>query len=563
MAQGTWINYLTESHKEHKQEEVIFNQNSLEEFVKRIKTGIRDNYTIISLKTLYDKNNQNLTEDEQSIVDNLLGWDSKRFNEDVLINKLYPKNNSSRYTTFRIGDDISLGQGDKIGSVKFIKNGNSSDILIKGFTDDGHFNNNNSDFTIQDLSARNIQMTGTLTYGNSNLTILNDAEAQRRSLIQSYQDVTQTFPYVDVTETYNVIVNQVISMSVTYAKRRSTWSSTTDNITQNTQVIIGIIASGTLEGLNSSTFVSNKPTTTSIPFNAATVNTIIEPNSNLIGKCTIDGVDYYKTLTSTEMDKFCKKKIKFKSVTFSDKQMYIKTSADTYEAVQGGVFYDYFDQSTTKYLWIPNNDQYELIDKSESSRPGKTVFPGDRLGDTISNYQIRLSAESQRPATWNDVLEGSIITAGGIAAAKSIKGYRVHGAVFNDYAEYRHVEKIKPGSCVIEVGDGSLIPSTKRLQLGGNIVSDTYGFSIGETLYANTPIAVCGRVLAYPWENRETFKPGEAVCTGPNGTISRMTREEIRNWPDAIVGYVSEIPNYEEWGSDNIKVDGRIWIKVK
>ena len=96
-------------------------------------------------------------------------WESKRFNEDVLINKLYKEDNLSRYTTFRIGDDISLQQGDKIGS--------SSNILIKGFTNDGHFNNNGSDFAIRDLSARNIKISGALTYGNSNLTILNDAEA--------------------------------------------------------------------------------------------------------------------------------------------------------------------------------------------------------------------------------------------------------------------------------------------------------------------------------------------------------------------------------------------------
>ena len=73
---------------------------------------------------------------------------------------------------------------------------------------------------------------------------------------------------------------------------------------------------------------------------------------------------------------------------------------------------------------------------------------------------------------------------------------------------------------------------------------------IGETAYANTPIAVCGRVLAYTFENRNLFKPGEAVCSGPDGTISKMTREEIRNWPDAIVGYVSEVPQYDKWGSD-------------
>ena len=77
------------------------------------------------------------------------------------------------------------------------------------------------------------------------------------------------------------------------------------------------------------------------------------------------------------------------------------------------------------------------------------------------------------------------------------------------------------------------------------------------------PIAVCGRVLAYPYEARDDFKPGEAVCSGPNGTISKMTREEIREWPDAIVGYVSEVPNYAVWGSDQVVVNGRIWIKVK
>ena len=42
-----------------------------------------------------------------------------------------------------------------------------------------------------------------------------------------------------------------------------------------------------------------------------------------------------------------------------------------------------------------------------------------------------------------------------------------------------------------------------------------------------------------------------------------MTREEIREWPDRIVGIVSEIPTYETWGTGGIAVDGRVWIKVK
>lgn len=140
---------------------------------------------------------------------------------------------------------------------------------------------------------------------------------------------------------------------------------------------------------------------------------------------------------------------------------------------------------------------------------------------------------------------------------------KVRGAVFNDYAEYRESLVKEPGRCVIETGYGDLELSTKRLQLGGNIISDTFGFSIGETDKAETPIAVCGRVLAYPYENRYKFTAGAAVCSGPNGTVSLMTREEIKEWPDAIIGYVSEIPEYKEWGTDRIQVNNRIWIKIK
>lgn len=140
---------------------------------------------------------------------------------------------------------------------------------------------------------------------------------------------------------------------------------------------------------------------------------------------------------------------------------------------------------------------------------------------------------------------------------------KVRGAVFNDYAEYRESLVKEPGRCVIETGYGDLELSTKRLQLGGNIISDTFGFSIGETDKAKTPIAVCGRVLTYPYEDRYKFTAGAAVCSGPNGTVSLMTREEIKEWPDAIIGYVSEIPEYKEWGTDKIQVNNRIWIKIK
>ena len=94
-------------------------------------------------------------------------------------------------------------------------------------------------------------------------------------------------------------------------------------------------------------------------------------------------------------------------------------------------------------------------------------------------------------------------------------------------------------------------------------MSDTFGFAIGETDNCKTPLAVSGRVLAYTDVDRYEFKAGDSVCSGPNGTISKMTREEIREYPDCIIGIVSEIPEYETWGTSNAVVDGRIWIKLR
>ena len=140
---------------------------------------------------------------------------------------------------------------------------------------------------------------------------------------------------------------------------------------------------------------------------------------------------------------------------------------------------------------------------------------------------------------------------------------KVYNAVFNDYAECRTTIDLTPGHVVIDQDDGSLICALKRLQPGGQVISDTYGHLMGETDTAKTPIAVAGRVLVYTYQPRENYHAGMAVCSAPDGTVDIMTREEIRDYPDCIVGIVSEIPQYETWGSDNVKVDGRIWIKVK
>ena len=140
----------------------------------------------------------------------------------------------------------------------------------------------------------------------------------------------------------------------------------------------------------------------------------------------------------------------------------------------------------------------------------------------------------------------------------------VYGAVWNDYAEYRmQIEMVEPGYCVVSNNNGQVSKTTKRCQACDGIVSDTFGFAIGETENCKTPLAVAGRVLAYCEGDRYNYQAGDTVCAGSDGKVCKMTREEIQMWPDRIVGIVSEIPEYEIWGTGNVKVNGRIWIKIK
>ena len=142
-----------------------------------------------------------------------------------------------------------------------------------------------------------------------------------------------------------------------------------------------------------------------------------------------------------------------------------------------------------------------------------------------------------------------------------IKASQVWGAVWNDYAEYRkQVEFIEPGYCVASNNKGEVYKTIERLQVCDGIVSDTFGFAIGKTKQSKTPLAVSGRVLAYCED--DIYEAGDIVAAGPNGKVVKMTREEIKEYPDRIIGHVSEIPNYDTWGTGNVNVNGRIWIKI-
>lgn len=194
-----------------------------------------------------------------------------------------------------------------------------------------------------------------------------------------------------------------------------------------------------------------------------------------------------------------------------------------------------------KYTIISN---FKPTLRTASYSYGEEVYPsGTTTYNSATNASLIWTNDGSNKASWQNPL---------------------YGAVWNDYAEYRSQNGvIEPGYITYCDDDGKLKKTTERLQKYEGVVSDTFGFSIGETDDCKTPLAVSGRVLVYCDPEEERFHSGDCVCAGPDGLAYRMTREEIIEFPDRIVGIVSEIPTYETWGTGNVAVNGRIWIKVK
>ena len=190
---------------------------------------------------------------------------------------------------------------------------------------------------------------------------------------------------------------------------------------------------------------------------------------------------------------------------------------------------------------------------------GGTLQQVTDSGATTSNAISITNTTASTSAT-----TGALTVAGGMGVAGAIYANQVYGAVWNDYAEYRCADTFfKPGNVMCEDENGVLHKSYKRLQKNPHIVSDTYGFVLGQTEKTNCPIALTGRVLAIPDRNRDAFRVGDVVCAGIGGTVSRMRWWERVFFPDRIVGVVSEIPTEEVWGNSGIEINGRIWINVK
>lgn len=255
-------------------------------------------------------------------------------------------------------------------------------------------------------------------------------------------------------------------------------------------------------------------------------------------------------------------KVKLDSIDTSN---YLKKTGDTmtgYLALTENIGYG------TTLPENPVEGQIFFLEEEEDNGPSLPV------GGVAGQYLVKNST-TDGDASWKDLpsldylpLTGGTLTdaLNGTSATFSgnVTAAKVYGAVWNDYAEYRdQKEEVKPGYCVASANNGQVYKTTEKFQACDGIVSDTFGFAIGETDEYKTPLAVAGRVLAYCEGDKYNYNAGDTVCAGPDGRVCKMTREEVREWPDRIIGIVSEIPEYDTWGTGNVKVDGRIWIKVK
>ena len=140
---------------------------------------------------------------------------------------------------------------------------------------------------------------------------------------------------------------------------------------------------------------------------------------------------------------------------------------------------------------------------------------------------------------------------------------KVYGAVFNDYAEYRKCEThINPGYIVTEDGNDCIkLCTTKKNKGKLFVVTDTYGTCIGEKINS-VPVALTGRVLVH-YDHKRNIKIGDYVGCNDQGQARNMSKIESFLHPKRVIGTVSSIPDYDTWGTDNVKVDGRIWVNLK
>jgi len=153
---------------------------------------------------------------------------------------------------------------------------------------------------------------------------------------------------------------------------------------------------------------------------------------------------------------------------------------------------------------------------------------------------------------------------------QSLIAQRVWNGVWNDVADFQPLfpGEIRPqfGKCYFDTFEGAQICHSRCQKSVIGIASDTYGFGVGVSDELTVPIAVAGWTLAYvEFDNNEIYECGDVLTNNYNGNLIKMTREEIKEYPERIVAIYKRPEPTELWGpkGKEIQVNGRHWVKVK
>lgn len=133
----------------------------------------------------------------------------------------------------------------------------------------------------------------------------------------------------------------------------------------------------------------------------------------------------------------------------------------------------------------------------------------------------------------------------------------------SDLAERRPAsagELFTAGDCVVDTNSGVLYHSFEDLQPNAHIISDSYGFCMGPE-DGGEAIALCGQVLAKCITEPSKLEIGDCLCATVCGKLRKMTRREIRKYPDRIVGTFIRVPKEDKWMGHYTY--GKILINIK
>ena len=155
-------------------------------------------------------------------------------------------------------------------------------------------------------------------------------------------------------------------------------------------------------------------------------------------------------------------------------------------------------------------------------------------------------------------------TSGSVAELRQLRGSKVWGAVWNDFADFQLLcDNLEFGKCYYDTADGAKICNERCQMSVIGIASNTFGNSVGiRDDQMQVPIAVSGWVLAYV---DKEYPCGTPLTNDEFGNLTEMTLEEKRNYPERLVGIYKRKEMDEEFGIEGskIKVNNRHWVKVK